>query len=62
MLDVRLVQDKQMVLALTLLTKEQDGDRFKIIFYLQQQTSAFVKHDDILTGLDLREMDVQVSL
>ena len=48
-LDVRLVQDKQMVLRLRVLT-DQDGDRIKIIFYLKQLTSAFVKHEDILTA------------
>ena len=60
-----LVHDKQMVLGLDSggvvmvnLTKEQDGDI--IIYYLEQQTPA-VEHEDILTGLDLWEMDGSVA-
>jgi len=60
----RFVQDKQMVLGLdsgvvmVSFTKEQDGDR--IIHYLEQQTPV-VMHDDILTGLDVCEMDDSVA-
>ena len=64
-LDGRFVQDKQMVLGLDSggvvmvnLTKEQDGDR--IIYYLEQRTTA-AEHEDILTGLDLWEMDGSVA-
>jgi len=64
-LDGRFVQDKQMVLGLDSggvvmvnLTKEQDGDR--VTYYLEQQTSV-VEHEDILTGLDVWEMDHSVA-
>jgi len=64
-LDGRFVQDKQMVLGLdsgglvmVTLTREQDGDR--VTHYLEQQT-AVVEHEDILTGLDLWEMDGSVA-
>jgi len=64
-LDGKFVQDEQMVLGLdsggvvmVTLTKEQDGDR--VTHYLEQQ-SAVVEHEDILTGLDVWEMDHSVA-
>jgi len=60
-MDGRFIQDKQMLLGLDSgglvmvnLTREQEGER--VTHYLEQQ-AAVVEHEDILTGLDLWDVD-----